>query len=402
MGKRLLAVFLTAALAISALSGCSRASDISSGAGDKDYPVKFGDVIIKKEPAGAAVLSPSIASVILSVGYETSLKARSGNCSQSDLSVLPVVTADDAQKIRDLGADVVFADSLTESQKSAMEKAGLTVLTLTPATSREGLESLYSEVGSVLKGARTGYEQGKEIADGIYQTIDDVTRVIPESNTPVTAVYLYDAKGGAATGDTLAGHLIEAAGLTNSAEGGKNGTFKVSDLLVADPKYLFCAKGVKAELESSAEYGKLTAVREKRVFEMDPALMTLQGEELIQAVSFMAGTVHPELLQSGSSSSEPSDSSPPSSSGASQVGTDLNLNQTLKNGMQSDDVLKMQKRLEELGYMYVKPTGLYAEATVQIVKDFQYLNGMTVTGIADPATLKKMFSSDAVKRPSQK
>lgn len=399
MGKRLLAVFLTAMLAISSLSGCSHASDVASGAGDKDYPAKIGDVIIKKEPAGTAVLSPNIASVILATGYEAGLKARSADCTQSDLSVLPVVTADDAQKIRDLGADIVFADSLTESQKSAMEKAGLTVLTLSSATSREDLERLYSNVGSVLKGARTGYQQGKDAADGICQTIDDITRVVPESDTPVTAVYLYNAKGGAATGDMLSGQLVEAAGLTNSASGGKGGTFKVSDLSVADPKYIFCAKGVKAELEASAEYGKLTAVKEKRVYEMDPGLMTLQGEELIQAVSFMAGTVHPELLQS-TSSSEPSGSSSPSSSGASQVGTDLNLNQTLKNGTQSDDVLKMQNRLEELGYMFVKPTGLYAEATAQAVKDFQYLNGMTVTGVADPATLKKLFSSDAVKRTS--
>ncbi|OCN00607.1 hypothetical protein A7X67_17210 [Clostridium sp. W14A] len=400
MGKRFLAVFLAAMLAFSALSACSRASDISSGAGDKDFPVAFGNVTIQKEPAGAVVLSPNIASVILSIGYEATLKARSKDCTQSDLSVLPVVSADDAQKIRDLGADIVFADSLTEEQKSSMEKAGLTVLTLQPADSREGLEKLYSYVGSALKGARTGYRKGQDAAAGIYQTIDDITRVLPDSDTPVTAVYLYDAKGVAATGDTLAGKLIDAAGLTNSAEGGKDKTVKVSDLLLADPKYIFCAKGVRSLLEASPDYAKLTAVKEKRVYEMDPGLMNLQGEELVQAVSFMAGTVHPELLGSASSSSGAASSSSSSSSGAS-VETNLNLDQTLKNGMQSDDVLKMQNRLEQLGYMFVKPTGLYAEGTEQAVKDFQLLNGMTVTGVADPATLKKMFSSDAVKRPAE-
>lgn len=395
MGKRLLAVFLSVALACSALAGCSRASDISSGASDKDYPFAIGNVTIRQEPAGVAVLSPNIASVIVAIGYEEGLKARSSDCTQSDLSVLPVVTADDAQKIKSLGADLVFADSLTDEQKSAMEKAGLTVLTLKPATSREDLDRLYSEVGSVLKGARTGYQEGKKIADGLYQTIDDITRVIPQNNTPVTAVYLYDAKGKIATGGMLAGSLIGAAGLTNSASGGKNGVFPVSSLLLADPKYIFCAKGVKAQLTSSAEYKKLTAVKGNHVYEMDPTLMTRQGEELVQAVSFMAGTVYPQLLQSTSSSAGSA------SAGGSAAGTDLNLNQTLKSGMQGDDVMKMQKRLEELGYMFVKPTGLYAEGTVQSVKDFQYLNGMSATGVADPATLKKMFSSGAVKRTKQ-
>ncbi len=394
MGKRLFAILLAAALLFSALSGCSHASDVTSGEGGKDYPTKIGGVVFKQEPAGAAVLSPNIASVLLSIGYETSLKARSAACTQKDLSVLPVVTADDAQKIRDLGADVVFADSLTQEQKSAMEKAGLKVLTLKPAASREDLERLYIEVGSVLKGAKTGYQKGKDAADGLFETIDDITRAVPQSNTPVTAVYLFDAKGKGATDDMLAGKLVEAAGLTNSASGGKKGIVKAADLLIANPKYIFCAKGVKEQLSSSADYSKLSAVKANHVYEMDPGLMTRQGDELIQAVSFMAGTVHPELLSSSFSGS--------SQTQASQVSTDLNLNQTLQSGMQSDDVMKMQKRLEELGYMFVSPTGLYAEGTVQSVKDFQYLNGMTVTGVADPATLKKMFSSDAKKRPKQK
>lgn len=396
MGKRLLAVFLCAALGFSALSGCSRANNISSGAGENDFPVTIGDVTVSKEPAGAAVLSPNIASVILSVGYEVSLKARSADCTQSDLSVLPEVTADDAQKIKSLGADLVFADSLTDAQKTAMQQAGLTVLTLKPASGREDLSRLYSQVGAALKGAKTGYGKGEDTAKGTFQTIDDITRVVPQSDTPVTAVYLYDAQGGTATGDTLPGKLVEAAGLTNSASGGTGSKFSSADLLRADPKYIFCPKGVKAELKASSEYAKLTAVKENRVYEMDPALMTLQGDETVEAVSFMAGTVYPELLQSTSSASS---SSADSSSSAAQTADGLNLNQTLKSGMQSDDVLKMQQRLQELGYMFVKPTGLYAEATVQIVKDFQYLNGMTVTGIADPATLKKMFSSDVVKRP---
>lgn len=393
MGKRLSVLFLCAVFVLSALSACKRENNLSSGAGASEFPVVIGDAKISREPSGAAVLSPNIASVILSIGYEIALKARSAACTQSDLSVLPAVTADDAQKIKSLGADLVFADSMTDSQKSAMEKAGVTVLTLEPAKNREDLERLYSEVGAALKGAQTGYQKGTEVANGVFQTIDDISRVIPDSDTPVTAVYLYDAKGKAATGDTLAGSLIEAAGLTNPASGGKNGAFPAADLLRADPRYLFCAAGVKAQLEASADFSKLTAVREKRVYEMDPVLMTRQGGEIVEAVTFLAGTVHPELLQKESSSSGAA-----SSPSASQTTASIDLNQTLKSGMQNDDVMKMQKRLEELGYMFAKPTGLYGEATVQAVKDFQYLNSMSTSGVADPETLKKMFSSAAVKR----
>ena len=394
MLKKLTAIILCLALTCSALTGCQKSNDISSGAGTKDYPVTIGSVTLKEEPAGAAVLSPNIADVILALGYEIQLKAKSAGCTQSDLSVLPDVTADDADKIKSLGADVVFTDSaLTDAQNEAMRKAGVTVLTFAPATDRKSFEQLYEEVGSALKGAATGYNNGKSISDSVLQTIDDITRVIPQSNTPITAVYLYDDARKAATGDTFQSKLIEAAGLTNCADGGTEEKYAVSDLLIADPQYIFCAKGVKEKLEASDDYKKLSAVQNGKVYEMDPNLMLLQGEEIIDAVSFMAGTVYPELA-----SVVPSSSSDSSSEVLS--GTDINLDQTLQYGMQTDDVLKLQNRLEELGYMFVKPTGLYAEGTEQSVKDFQLLNGMVVTGIADPDTLKKIFSDDAVKRQS--
>lgn len=400
MLKKLTALILCAALMCAVFTGCGHSSDISSGAGVKDYPVTIGNVTVREEPSGAAVLSANLADVILALGYEVQLKAKSADCTQSDLSVLPNVTADDADQIKSLGANLVLTDqALTDTQNAAMQKDGITVLPISPAVSRKDLEQLYIAVGSALKGAVTGYGRGEDVSEGILQTIDDITRVIPQSNTPVTAVYLYDDKGQAVTGDTIQSKLMEAAGLTNSASGGTGGSFSAADLLRADPQYIFCAKGVKDKLKTSAEYGKLSAVKAGKVYEMDPNLMLLQGEEMVSAVSFMAGTVHPELagtVSGSSSASKPDTESGSSSSGT--VSTDLNLNQTLKSGMQSDDVMKMQKRLEELGYMFVKPTGLFAEGTEQSVKDFQLLNGMSATGVADPATLKKLFSSDAKKR----
>lgn len=397
MFKRFTAAVLCAVLTLSIFFGCSRQGDISSGAGAKDYPVSIGDVTLTNEPTGVAVLSPNVADVILALGYEISLKAKSASCTQSDLAVLPNVTIDDAAQMKSLGVTLVFADEKpTDAQQSALEKNGITVLVLKAASGRSDLARLYSQVGAALKGAKTGYEKGTTIANGLLETIDDITRVIPDSDSPITAVYLFDAKGGAATGDMLQNNLITAAGLTNSAAGNTDGKISDQDLQIANPQYIFCAKGVKAQLLASDTYKKLQAVQKNKVYEMDPAMMQLQGEEMVEAVSFMAGTVYPELLQSTSSSTDTSVGTSSASSGTSSA--TLNLNQTLKKGMQGADVLAMQNRLLELGYMFMKPTGLFAEGTEQSVKDFQLLNGMSATGVADPATLQKMFSSSAKKR----
>lgn len=408
MFKKCTAAVLCAVIVLSLFIGCSRQNDISSGAGAKDFPVTIGKVTIGSEPSGAAVLSPNIADVILALGYEINLKAKSADCTQSDLTALPNVTANDADKIKDYGANLVFSDTaLTQEQQSAMEKDGITVLVLSPASGRPDFSRLYSQIGAALKGAVTGYEKGKMIADGIFETIDDVTREIPQSNTPVTAVYLYDANGSAATGDTVAGSLVKASGFENVAESGTNGKYSVHDLLIANPDYIFCAKGVKSQIMSSDQFKKISAVKRGKVYEMDPSMMKLQGEQMVEAVSFMAGTAYPQLLQStassavtsSSSADSASSSSSSSKSSSSTVPTNgLNLNQTLKSGMQSDDVLKMQNRLLALNYMFVKPSGLFAEGTEQSVKDFQLLNGLPATGIADPVTLQKMFSADAKKR----
>ncbi len=410
MLKKLTAAILCVCLTAVIFTGCGPKNDISSGKGEQEYPVTIGTVTLKAQPTGVAVLSPNLASVVLALDYEIQLKAKSADCTQSDLSVLPNVTADDAKQIKSLGADLVLTDTdITDAQLNAMNQEGITVLKISRASSREDLDRLYSQVGAALKGAMTGYEQGKKISQSVFLTIDDISRVIPQSDTVTTAAYVIDTNGGVITGDTLEGKLIEAAGLSNVAADGIGNKMAAADLLRADPKYVFCPSGMKAQLTQSEEYKKLTAVKEGRVYEMDASQILLQGRDMIDGVSFMAGTAYPELLKGSDTLSSPSSQT---SSGTSSGTVSGNVSGTpsstssapagnytmLQKGMQTPDVLKMQNRLQELGYMFVKPTGLYAEGTEQSVKDFQLLNGLEVTGIADAKTLQLMYSADAKKR----
>lgn len=400
--KKLTVGLLTVLLTVSSFSGCSGKGEITSGATEKDYPVTVNGVTLKKAPDGVAVFSADIADVILAMGYEIYLKAKTAECDQEDLSVLPDVTVADANAVKNTGATLALFDKDPgEDAKSALSGAGIDVVVVAPAAGREDLERFYAEVGSAIQGGATGYKQGQKTAQDIFMTIDDITRVVPESDTPVTACYLYDAQGAAATGDTLAGTLIESAGLINGVDSGTGGKTEMSALKIADPQYVFCPTGLKAELQAAEGYKDLTAIREGRVYEMNPAYMTRQGRGMIQAVSFMAGTVHPELLDGGGSSSGTGSSAPGSSgssSGESSGGAAFSPGATLKRGDKGDAVLAMQKRLDELGYMFVNYDGEYTVGTEQAVKDFQYLNRMEVTGVADPETQKKMNASDAKRR----
>ncbi|MBQ1712522.1 MAG: peptidoglycan-binding protein, partial [Firmicutes bacterium] len=63
-------------------------------------------------------------------------------------------------------------------------------------------------------------------------------------------------------------------------------------------------------------------------------------------------------------------------------------------------ITALQTRLTELKYYYDDITGFYGDMTASAVKQFQKNNEMEVTGIADPDTQLRIFSSDAKVNPN--
>ena len=70
--------------------------------------------------------------------------------------------------------------------------------------------------------------------------------------------------------------------------------------------------------------------------------------------------------------------------------------EALSPGQEGDEVLKMQKRLAELGYISKKScTGFYGDYTKKMIKMFQEKAGLKQTGTADSETLAKLYADDA-------
>ena len=405
--KRPLAALLGILLVLSICVGCGPKGDISSGVAEQDFPVTVNEVTIQDEPKGVVVLSPNLAEVIMALGYEMQLCGKGAACTQEDLSVLPDMTLDDPQSILGVGADLVLTeDAPSEEQKQGLNDAGIDVVTIAPATSREDFTRLYREVGSCMMGGVKGYERGEKIAEGIFSTIDDISRQIPQTDTPVSVCYLYDVEGGVVTGDTQEGKLTECAGLINAASDGAGNHMDVETLLMVQPQYIFCPTGLKDTLAQTDQYKDLTAVQEGRVYEMDPSLMEWQGNGVISAVSFMAGTVYPSLAE-GTTSLEPEggESQTPTGGNSDMEVGDVTSDpeqpegDSLKLGDEGDAVKNLQLRLAELGYLFVQPTGLYGEGTQQSIMDFQYVNNLRITGVADEETVNRLFAADAQPRP---
>lgn len=73
----------------------------------------------------------------------------------------------------------------------------------------------------------------------------------------------------------------------------------------------------------------------------------------------------------------------------------------IKKGEESDNVILLQLRLQDLGYYDYKLTGFFGDFTGTALKDFQSANGIKADGVAGTQTLTLMYSNEAKRKPVQ-
>ena len=83
---------------------------------------------------------------------------------------------------------------------------------------------------------------------------------------------------------------------------------------------------------------------------------------------------------------------------ASKEGAEAADNSTLQKGSKGEEVVKLQNRLNELGYSVGKADGDFGNKTKSAIEQFQGDNGLDITGIADEKTLELLYSDNAVSK----
>ncbi len=403
---RCLALLACVALACGMLSACSDVRDMVSGvAAGGEFPVEVAGVTISSRPQKVVVLSPSLADVVLALGYETQLAAGAQECTQESLRDLQKISAQDLQAVLDVGPDLVLLDPDSASVAEGLQEQGVTVLQIAPATDREDFERLYSQVSSALAGGGPGYEEGIRVAQDIFLTLDTINRIVP-SDRVTTVCYLYDLESSAVTGDMFGSTIMTYSGVTNVFKSQDGGTYDFETLRISNPNAIFCPPGLAEQVKGDSRFSEFQAVRDNKVIEMDPSLMAWQGRTVIEAAYEISAAVFPELLEENSMQvTDPADeidsavdsalaSEEPEPSEEDDAGYE-----PLEQGDQGEAVLKMQERLDELGYLDTEYDGHYGEYTAQCIAEFQKANGLEETGAADAATQRKLFSRTAKAKP---
>lgn len=396
---RCFAAAVCALAVLCAFGGCSQIGDIVSGVtAGGEFPVEVCGVTVSSRPQKAVVLSPKLADVVLALGCETQLLAVADGCTQEDYDSLTKVDINDPQSIIDLSPDVVLATNDEANVVSALSGAGLTVVTVEPATDREDFERLYSQVSGVFSGGGSGYDAGIDTAQDIFTTMDDLNRVVPKEKI-VTACYLYDLDGSAVTGDMFGSTIMSYAGVTNVFNSLSGGVYEFESLRVSNPDAIFCVPGLKAEIEGDSRFADFQAVQNGKIFEMDSSMMEWQGRTIIMTAIEITTKCFPEMEEENSMQvadpGEKIDSAVSSQMVSSELEADTTNYTTLQPGDDNAEVLKLQTRLDELGYLDAEYDGMYGEYTAGCVKAFQEANGLEPTGTADADTQRKLYSKSA-------
>ncbi len=128
--------------------------------------------------------------------------------------------------------------------------------------------------------------------------------------------------------------------------------------------------------------------------------MEWQGRTVVTAALAISGGAYPELLEESSigENTDPTSKiedtvSSALASAEPQGGSSAPVYEQLNPEDQSEDVYKMQERLEELGFLDAEYDGYYGDHTTECVKEFQRVNGLEQTGVADADTLKRLYST---------
>lgn len=416
MLKKIIALVLAAGIAFSA-AACG-----TSNAGE--YPVKLANITINAAPEKVVVLSDSIADILVSCGFIKKIEGRSDECTQEEISGVKSVgskISPDVEAILDIYPDIIFADSdMPREQLSKLRDTGITVITFVPATSMSGIADLFGHIGAVMAGETTGRKIGEDRAETLSVTMDDLQRLVPENKVLVTACYLYDENGTALTDETPAGKLFDYLNAVNVCKAGVSDDESFNALKLADPQFIFCDVGVKEKLTKSDKFKKFSAVKNDKVYELPSELLSRQGNSLVEALTKMmevmypSVSINPEDPIKNAESSKPEEESKAENSKAEnskaesskeesskapsvKADTSLKITEDMSYGFGDidEDIKKIQKRLNALGYFDDEYSGYYGKVTEASVKSFQKKNKLDQTGECTYKTLKLMFSAKA-------
>ncbi len=300
LGRRLCALVVALGLAAGpfGLAGCQEADKGISVVDNAGREIK-----LDRAPRKVVSMAPSNTEILYALGLGDRVVGVTTYCNYppeaANVAKVGDAYSPDYEKIVSLEPDLVLAVGTADSQiVKGLESYGLKVFVLQAATV-DAVPGTIELVGQVM-GVRA---KGKEVADALRERIAAVKRRIPEAQADRPSVFwVLDSDLWTVGPSSFVGDLISAAGGVNIAAdklGTEYGQLSLEYILETDPEVIVIPvldPSVPAALEKLVGWDTLTAVKNGRVYQIDPDVVSRPGPRIAEALEEVAGLFYPDVF----------------------------------------------------------------------------------------------------------
>ncbi len=242
-------------LIILLFTGCSQiglldSNDINN-TNLQDYPVTVEGVEFLGPPETVVSLSPTVTEILFEIGIGDKIVGRSNYCSYPDgVANIPAVGSPampDIQAILDLKPELVITQSPVASiDINELKENGIKILEISPPKNFYEINDIYAMLAMVF----LGNKQSDKITEEKIEPLDDALYQAQSKGYEYKYLCITN-KFAVATGDTLAGSLLNVFGI-NVAEDYTDFSMPAAEIAAQAPNLIFISKDVdKSQLDGS-------------------------------------------------------------------------------------------------------------------------------------------------------
>ena len=266
------------------------------------YPITITDdlgveIIIESLPEKIASGAPATTEIIYALGMADSLVGVTSYCNYPKEASEKEVTGDyngpNIEKIIELGVELYITDWIDDGVRAQLKEAGVETVVIAPST----YDAIYDRIeliGRIL--------DADEKANTLVTTMKDKTELILSRVKGLESKRVFfenwhDPLSSVGPGSFI-DEMITMSGGENIASDMKSsyGEFSQELVLERDPEvYLTIDDGFKTveDIKARTGYSELTAVKNERVYFLDPDITIRPGPRIVQALESIARTIHP-------------------------------------------------------------------------------------------------------------
>lgn len=286
-----LALLLELSLSTIALSGCG---------GPKTFQDMAGRTLtLSSTPKRIISLAPAYTEILFALGLGDRVVGVTNFCNKPEEAKSKEKVGDafnlNREKIVALKPDLVFVAGTAESAYvKEIEKLGYPVFVSSPATV-DDVFSLIEKVGEITGKSK----EARRLVDSMKSSLNEITtKVVPSGGKKASVFVAIDPDLWTVGPGSFVHDVITRAGAVNVVADAAQPYLQVSmeTLLERSPDAILVAfpKESYHLLESRTGWSSLRAVKEGKVFFIDPDLISRPGPDIVKAIEAVARALYPE------------------------------------------------------------------------------------------------------------